>query len=579
MNLRSVRFGGVKIALLSVVGAAALGYAGYRVFFQRPGEAAVALIPADAQLVVTLDSHPSEAQVGAFLKLSNALKREKVDGDIEEGISGLLGKSGIAKDVRQYLTNNMASAWWMAARGEQAHGIVLFSINNPAAVSKVLASGTPVPGALSPAYSFGTPTMVTSVVGDYLAVATDVDTILRVEQTQAGGNSVASLGEYRSARAALPNDANVMVFVAPTAFTQFMPNRTPTNSMWLSYGASLRDGGIQFDFRGPLDNKTFPGMSELSKMAPINRDLLKKLPPDAYGLMAFSSIDKYYAAARGGLAKATSEKDIQKGEADFEKEIGLSIASDVLPAFKGDVVLAVYPDAAGSTKSADGLLLIDNANGGNPSGLVEKVRGFVERKSAEEAAKSGKPAVHFVETKMGQTSIWRLDDASAIEMRKSMGGNQTSKPDPIFGDKNIQYAVNNGSLVVTTSNAMMTKALLVFNGDRTLADDLAFAEMATHIGDKEQMMFMCCLSRVAERFKDDMGSWMKGTDYSPDDLIGLFGGPNVGMVGSSRIESDSSTGTLFLPLDFDRLAKLIHLGKHAGRSKDIPAAEISPITK
>jgi hypothetical protein len=73
MKLQRVRFGGIKIALLGLVGAAALGYAGYRIFFARTGEAAVALIPADAQFVMTVDTHPSEGQLAAFNKLSSAL--------------------------------------------------------------------------------------------------------------------------------------------------------------------------------------------------------------------------------------------------------------------------------------------------------------------------------------------------------------------------------------------------------------------------------------------------------------------------------------------------------------------------
>ena len=79
MKLFRGRFGGVKLALLGIVGTAVVAYAGYRIFFGRPGEAAVALIPADASCVLTLDTHPSEAQLGAFTKLATALYDETSD--------------------------------------------------------------------------------------------------------------------------------------------------------------------------------------------------------------------------------------------------------------------------------------------------------------------------------------------------------------------------------------------------------------------------------------------------------------------------------------------------------------------
>lgn len=580
MRLLRGRFGGVKVALLSLIGATVLGYAGYRIFFNRTGEAAVAMIPSDANCVLTLDTHPSESQVAAFKKLSDALKREGLDSDLEGGVNDIVGKSGIAKDVRQYLTHNLASAWWVGEQGRNTTGIGLLSISDPGAVSKILSSGKRVQGAGVPAYTFDNDHMVVAVVGDYLATSDKPETISRVVQTMNGGESMASLPEYRAARNALPADANFMFFASPRIFHQIMGDKAPNTTMWISFGASLRDGGIQFDYRGPVDTKSFPAMAELSNMKPLSPDLLKKLPPDAYGLVAYSSLDRYVSVALESASKVSSADSVKKQQEDFEKETGLSIDRDVIPAFKGDVVLAVYPDASGSVKSADGILLVDDANGGTPVQLADKVRALIERKTAEEAAKHNGQPIHFVQSQVGKVTVWRMDEASAQAMRKSMIGTQAHSeranvPDPVFGDKIVSYAVANGSVIVATSDAMMMSAIQALNGSKTLAEDPAFMEMLSRTSEKDQCFFMCSLSRVAQRFSEDLEKAGDKHEFTADDVINLFGGPNVGLVGSGYVENNAVTGKLFVPLDFDRMAKLIRITSHP--SHEAPA-EVIPLT-
>ncbi len=559
MKLFGGRFGGVKIAVLSVFGAGVIGFAGYKIFFGRTGEAAVALIPADATCVVTLDTHPSTSQVNAFRTLSDALKREGLDKDMEDGVSSIIGKAGLAKDIKKYLTNNMASAWWTGAPGNQTAGVVLFSITNPGAVSQLISSGQPVNGAGVPAYSFSQSAVV-AVVGDYLAVAQDANVIARIVEVQHGAPSMASRPEYQAARAALPADANLMVFASPESILQMMGPSRPKTTMWMSFGAALRDGGIQFDYRGPVDTKAFPGMARYSTVKPLSRDLLKKLPPDAYGLMAYSSLDVYFEGAKSGIEKTGNDAAFKKGEADFEKETGLSIDRDILPAFKGDTVIAIYPDAANSTSSADGILMIDNANGGDPAALADKVRAYLERRNTRSSDTNG-PPIHFIQRQTGQVTIWSLDGPSAEALQKAAGGDTpagdgANLPNPAFKDKNVSYAVCNGTLVVATSTAMMTKAMLTLNGGRSLADDPAFAEMDSRVNDKDQSMIMCSLSRVAARFSEEWMKNEKDSGITADDIVNLFGGPNTGLVGSGRIENDAATGSLFLPLDVDRMAKI-----------------------
>ena len=570
------RFGGVKVALIGIVAAAVVGYAGYRLIFARTGEAAAALIPADASVVVTLDTHPSQSQLAAFTTLSNALKREGLDTEMEKGVNDIIGKAGLADEVRQYLTHNLASAWWSTPNQPNGPtGIVLLSISNPDAVSKLIATGKAVEGGDVAAYSFGNEEAIVAVVGDYLAISKDVATLKKVVATKNGAPSIIGERRYQEARAALPEDANLMVFVSPSALTEFVgPKGT---DMYMAYGASLRSSGIQFDYRGPVDKKTYPALANLSEMAAIDPNLLKKLPPDALGLIAQGSLDKYANSLKSTAEVMTDASSFNRDLTQFEKETGISMENDVLPAFRGDTVLAVYPDRT-STATVDALMLIDTANGGNPAPLFEKFRAFIERKSAEEAAKHPGKAVKFVESKVGKTTIWKMDDASLAEFRKGLGTTTDttgqSVPNPYFTDKSISFAVSDGSVIVATSDAMMGKALITLGGDRSLADDQAFMDMIARTTDQDQFIFMCALSRVLEHFREDLQETMKSSKFTMDDVIALFGGPNTGMVGSYHIKKDAVQGSFFLPLDYDRLAKVI---RGLREKSEEPAKESTPI--
>jgi hypothetical protein len=183
--------------------------------------------------------------------------------------------------------------------------------------------------------------------------------------------------------------------------------------------------------------------------------------------------------------------------------------------------------------------------------------------------------------------LWTLDEASARQLRKSLGGSQpqndftrpptsisppaiSQNQNPMFADKNVSYAVSGGSVVVATSPAMMNKAIQTLNGQRSLAEDLAFAEMATHVDPKDQCLVMCALSRIAERFSTELTGATKDSGFTPEDVINLFGGPNTGLVGSSHFENNTVTGSLFLPLDFDRMAKLITAAKQKRQPSMMP---------
>ena len=81
---------------------------------------------------------------------------------------------------------------------------------------------------------------------------------------------ISSLPEYQEARAALPADASLLVFVSPKAL-QELQNQTkgmvsakvknasmPLTVMpkWMAYSATIRDTGLAIDYRVPMDAAT-----------------------------------------------------------------------------------------------------------------------------------------------------------------------------------------------------------------------------------------------------------------------------------------------------------------------------------
>src|SRR5439155_16075548 len=94
---------------------------------------------------------------------------------------------------------------------------------------------------------------------DYLVLSPDAGLLKRVQLASNGDIPVvAHLPEYQMARAELPEDANVMVFMSPTALAA--ADRTGKNlgfepfrkTSWLAFSATIRDEGLAFDYRWPI---------------------------------------------------------------------------------------------------------------------------------------------------------------------------------------------------------------------------------------------------------------------------------------------------------------------------------------
>lgn len=415
------------VALLLVVGGCVLAY---RHFFQRAGEAAANLIPADALLIVTLDLKPSPQQAPTFQRIHDAMQRESIDGQFDQFITSMLSNSPVGKDLRPYVTTSMAYATLKPAVGKMGATVGLFAVSDAGRVRDILnrdAQKT-TQDRLDYYQVKGGDNSCMGVVGDYLVVADTPATLMQIVRVHRGETpAVASLLAFQHARGALPADANLMIFIASDSVQQAAAkvaggrtNRAVANVPWIAIGMAARANGIDTFVQAPVST---PAISDLSQVTPLDLQLLKRLPGGAYGLLALSQPGKYWnqlkttgadvSPAFGGDRREISHT-LDAGLTRFERETGMSVPRDVLPGLYGHALFALYPD--GAADGVDGLILLDDANGANPAALADRVRAYAEQQSGAHE----QTPLRFTSTVRDGATVWTLDTDSQDQLRHNL---------------------------------------------------------------------------------------------------------------------------------------------------------------
>ena len=436
------RPGGSKFGTLLVLTAMTAGgvYA-YRTYFHRTGEAAVPLIPADALMVVTLDTTPSPAQTPTFKRIADAIKNEHLDAQLEDALAHNMANSPIARDARPFTTGSLAIATLKSSTASSPNAnsgdsAVLVAINDAGKVTDVLnrdAQKTNLNGL--DYYKATGDTHCMAVIGNYLVTADKPEDLARIEAVRKGETpSIDTVADYQQARAGLPADSNLMLFFSANGVaqaTQGAQNRagssllsrignTRPNARYIAVGMAVHEQGIDTVVQIPIEPVQGAAGSETAHIAPLDSNLWRKLPGGAYGVMALSQPGKYYnymtAAANDDRVVRRS---VQEGVSQFEHETGLSVAHDILPGTNGDAALAVYPDADDAQKGLDGVIVLDDANSADPASLADHVRAYIERASARN---QGGQAWHFTSENRNGATIWSLDTTSRQAFQRSLEG-------------------------------------------------------------------------------------------------------------------------------------------------------------
>ncbi len=438
---RRHRRGGSKFATLLVLGGmAAGGVYTYRRFFQRSGEAATQLIPVDAQMLVTLDLTPSAGQALTFKRIGDAIKAEHLDTRIDDLVTKSLSNSPLARDLRPLATGSTAYAMLKATGGAghanawDGDSAFFMAVKDAGQTSEILARDAQKSNVNGlDYYKIVGDTHCMAVIGNYLVTADRPQDLTRIEEVRRGElPAISTLPDYKTARAGLPADSNMMLFISGDAITQGMrqgmeaagqrglaAHNPSAHAHYIAVGMAIRDGGIDAVAEVPLDPPAGAEGDSLSHIAPLDPNIWRKLPNGAYGLIALAQPGKYYSyvtAMTNGDADA--RRQMAEGVASFERETGLSVTRDILTGLNGNAVMAVYPDADNPRSSVDGLIVLDDANGADPAALSDRVRGYVERASGQ----SGGHPLHFTSENRNGVIVWTLDQTAQQELQHSLAG-------------------------------------------------------------------------------------------------------------------------------------------------------------
>ena len=446
------------IAALLVAGS---GILAYRYVFHRAGEEAISLIPSDAAVVVTADLVPSPSQVALFERISKAMVEEHVEKPLESLASATTNGGRFLEELRPHLGMSYAFGAWQkpgAKSTDSGDFVGLAAIKTPSEVSAIAANhgSTEQKDGLT-YYKIKGETLCAAVIRQYLVVSNDAAPLVRANRVANGEDpSVASLQEFKDARATLPAEANIMIFGnmdrASTAAKQIFnlaANTRPNPQGWAACGATLRDNGVEIVWRAPF-NSSEPIAHLISTVKPIDSGLYNRLPSGALGMYVMSQPGAYYDARNADLGLTSDQKkSLQDGLDSFEQSTEMNIQHDLVTGLMGDVTLAVYPPHDSSSMIPNGLILLDDANGSDPASMVEKVK----RAILDACRKNNStPPVFSSETRDGVT-IWTLDEATQKSLRDQVNGvKQPSAPaQPESGNIGIDIKSNNANVHIDQS--------------------------------------------------------------------------------------------------------------------------------
>lgn len=414
------------------------GVYAYEHYFHRAGEEATQLIPAAAHMVITMDLTPSPNQVPTFKQIGDALEREGLAGRLDESVRRNLTDTLLAQDLRPYLTGSMAFATLAGRVPDQEESLLCVAIKDEAQVRRLLArDARPMHEGDQSYYQISGQSACMTVIGSYLVTAETPETLRAVQGIERGAApSVAALEDYRQARAALPHDSNLMLFVSASTVAhgvqqtgnQLLTLRNPpVQTHYMAMGMAIHPEGIDGVMLSPLDPPaalTAQG-SRAGDFAPLTGDLWRRLPSGALGVVALSQPGKAYDYLNASASEnAEARKAMNDAVASFERDTSLSVTRDILPATQGNVALAVYPDAAGQPNGIDGLLLLDDSNGADPSALADRVRIAIEHESGH----NGASAWRFVREEAGGVIRWVLDADAQQAFDRSLSGQNRREP-------------------------------------------------------------------------------------------------------------------------------------------------------
>lgn len=536
-----------KGLVLAVVGTAALvggGTIAYKYVFARTGELAASLLPADAMLVVTIDTNPSERQLKTFTEISDVLKAAKFGENLDFMTDKLIKNDQLASKLRPYLTQNMAFGGWRSA-DQKFEGAAIVSIDNPGKVSEIVGGSTK------------TNDVALKVIDKYLVIASDATVIARIEDVKSGKSEpVTKNSSFIAARKSLPDDANFMLFFESESIEKALQSDMKGSKGFGYQGfsalsATVEPDGLAFHQYGETKFPSKEIEALYSSLQPVNTQAILSMPNKAYGVMAFTGVDKYIRTVEMTLGKDEAyARTWEDGVRSVEEATGLSVEDDLMPALEGTFVVGGYPGEGEEGKDFDLVMAISHDDPAKLAEVATKLRNKFTEAAAESKDISG-----WSESNFAGAKLWTL---------KRVLPEKLSSP---MDEKTLVYAEAKDGLVIGSSEAVVKRALESKNGIEDLSSDPGFTT-AFSKGLKSSLFTMTMnFPRLMKAFEPVIRDSMKDQKEIADDLMKLFGSGDA-MISTVTYEKGVSKGYTFLPLDWSAFSRLVGGAMKSAKESD-----------
>jgi hypothetical protein len=563
MQHRHTRGGWVKGALLtfSLTGIAVVGYAGYKKFFSRPGESAIQQIPADVDMVVSLDTTPSPDQTEAFRQLGDAMKANGLDDEFTKGVDSMFGRTGLAPTVRQQLGTSFAMGMWgNGISSGQPDMIVLISLKDKSAAEQALKSSGKTTSQVGShtVYEVSSSTFAT-MHNDFLVIAPNAKSLGHLDEVGSKG-SIAQNSDFALARQGLAADTNLMCFISPKMISS-ISSKAPNLMKWMAFGASLQNSGLRFEFNSPLGPDGTKWAEQSATASPISPAAYQLLPSGALGVFAISQPGKYIQDGMNGFrdfghdAVGGNPDMMDKGIADFEKETGLNFKNDVLSAMNGTLFMAAYPTSVAGQlrgnkasidrelmRNGDMLLVLTKENGSDPTALVQKLEAY---------AQSHKVTI----TRDGDVSEAKPTETSEAAPTAPPAPGATpapelSQPQNELEGKKFCWKMTGDALYFATSRELLDKAIAAKSG-QNMSNDAPYMAMVQRTN---RFAFAVNPFRIANSLRSGIADFAGGSAEG-DAMMAVFGSKDAAMTMEMSYQNNTFSGSLYVPLNYEALVQ------------------------
>lgn len=445
---------------------------------ERSGESAIRMIPADAALVMSLDTSPSPSQVRLYNEISQAMKDSGVNDFVDKLLAQADGGKGAFKSLRAQVKGSFAIGAWGNLASGNPDWVAAVALENPGKAETLVAGAQGIRAESHNSRTFysgkGAPAVIT-FFDSYALISNKFESAERaIEVANGREKSVYDETTFQEAREALPQDAGLMVFLNGKALGEMDAEARKAfeslgvdNNGWFAMGTTLRDEGILIDCSSPLGKGGFP--AALNRMENLSFASLEHFPAGALGVASLSSPAGLYNMVREAMKTQDGvEAELDKGIASLEQETGLDFESDIVPGFRGEANFAMYPPE-GENGSPRILFSLDNQHGGRATALATRVMQLLNEKKIE--------GPQFTKSENGG---WTVFTAS---------------------DKSLHVAIGNDKVIVGSTAALIDQV------SSSSGTSLLYSDAFTGMSENKSAKFVLTIDtdRVASLLQKSMG--------------------------------------------------------------------------